>query len=277
MKKKLLFFAALASIATVFIACGNDSMKINSPFVTESMTDSVESQKGNLNYWSAITMDFPTKGNPQLVRSIQEWMADQAESSDSVDFASATDFMKDFNRRNVEYFKKSYEEEYGGDSNEDMPEDRNVNFSRCMEFEKIFEDDYFVTYLATEDVYQNGAHGLYFVKGATFRKSDGRRFGFDMLKDSSRDSIATLITKNLEGNFNAKNFEELKENLMLDEYESQVPLPRNPPYLKSDTLMFVYQQYEIAAYAYGLPVAAIPLKDLKGLLSPSFVKTLNGQ
>ena len=273
MKQKLLLFAALAFIASAFFACGNDSMKNDSAFVTESMTDSVESQIGGLNYWSAITMDFPTKGNPQLVRSIREWMADRAETSDSVDFASATDFMKDFNRRNEEYFKKSYEEDYGGDD-EDIPEDRNVNFSRCMEFEKIFEDDYFVTYLATEDVYLNGAHGLYFVKGATFRKSDGRRFGFDMLKDSSRDSIATLITKNLEGNFNAKNFEELKENLMLDEYESQVPLPRNPPYLKSDTLMFVYQQYEIAAYAYGLPEAAIPLKDLKGLLSPSFAKEI---
>jgi hypothetical protein len=38
--------------------------------------------------------------------------------------------------------------------------------------------------------------------------------------------------------------------------------------------MFVYQQYEIAAYAYGLPEAAIPLKDLKGLLSPSFAKEM---
>ena len=91
MKQKLLLFAVLAFIASAFFACGNDSMKKDSAFVTESMTDSVESQIGGLNYWSAITMDFPTKGNPQLVRSIREWMAEQAESSDSVDFASAAD------------------------------------------------------------------------------------------------------------------------------------------------------------------------------------------
>ena len=277
MKKKLLLFAALAFIVTAFLACGNDSIKKNSAFVTENMTDSLESQKGDLNYWSAITMDFPTKGNPQLVRSIQEWMADQAETSDSIDFASATDFMKDFNKRNEEYFKKSYEEDYGGDGDGDLSEERSINFSRCMEFEKIFEDDHFVTYLATEDVYLNGAHGSYFVKGATFRKSDGRRFGFDMLKDSACDSLENLISKKLEDSFEVASWKDLKECLILNDYEDKVPLPKNPPYLKGDTLMFVYQQYEIAAYAYGLPVAAIPLKDLKGMLSPSFVKTLNGQ
>ena len=272
MKQKLLLFAALAFIASAFFACGNDSVKKDSAFVTESMTDSVESQIGGLNYWSAITMDFPTKGNPQLVRSIREWMAEQAESSDSVDFASAADLMKDFNRGNEKFFKKTFEEDYIGEGA--MPEDLNINFSRSMEFEKIFENDHFVTYLSKEDIYLGGAHGSYFVKGVTFRKSDGRRFGYDMLKGSSRASIATLITKNLEVYFEAKNIEELKENLMLDEYESQVPLPHNPPFLKGDTLMFVYQQYEIAAYAYGLPEAAIPLKDLKGLLSPSFAKEI---
>lgn len=270
MKQKLLLFAALAFIASAFFACGNEPIKKDSAFVTESMTDSVESQIGGLSYWSAITMDFPTKGNPQLVRSIREWMAEQAESSDSVDFASATDFMKDFNRSNEIIFKKTFGEDIIGDG--DVPEDLSINFSRSMEFEKIFENDHFVTYLSKEDIYLGGAHGSYFVKGVTFRKSDGRRFGYDMLKGSSRDSIAALVTKNLERYFGASNFEELKENLMLDEYVSQVPLPNNPPFLKGDTLMFVYQQYEIAAYAYGLPEAAIPLKDLKGLLSPSFVK-----
>ena len=85
------------------------------------------------------------------------------------------------------------------------------------------------------------------------------------------------ISKKLEDSFEVANWKDLKECLILNDYEDKVPLPKNPPYLKGDTLMFVYQQYEIAAYAYGLPVAAIPLKDLKGMLSPSFVKTLNGQ
>ena len=280
MKKKNVLLLAVAIVAMAFIACGNNSSSTSSKaLTTEILTDSVESHKGGLHYFSAITMDFPSKGNPLLVSSILEWMADRAETSDSVDFTSATDFMKDFNKRNEAFFKETFLEDYMDEgatiSDEDTPEGSGVNMSRDIVFEKVFEDDRFVTYTVKEDVYLNGAHGVYYHQGATFRKSDGRRFGFDMLKSSERDSILSLIMKNLENYFEVKSRKELKDCLALNEYEETVSLPQNPPYLIGDTLMFVYQQYEIAAYAYGLPEAAIPLKDLKGLLSPSFQRMLN--
>jgi len=225
-------------------------------------------------------MDYPMKGNPLLIRSIQEWMADRAEMSDSIDFTSTSDFMKDFNKRNADYFKKFYLEDFEEGtvlSDEETPEDSGARMSRSLEFEKTFEDNIFVTYLAKDEIYLNGAHGSFFLHGATFRKSDGRRFGFDMLKSSESDSICSLISKNMEAYYNVKSWNELKNYLSLDEYAEKVPMPQNPPYLKGDTLIFVYQQYEIASYASGMPEAAVPLKELKGLLSPTFVRTLNGK
>ena len=54
--------------------------------------------------------------------------------------------------------------------------------------------------------------------------------------------------------------EELDNILFLE--TGIVPLPAWTPYPSEDGLVFTYQQYEIAAYAAGMPNFTIPFTDL---------------
>ena len=60
--------------------------------------------------------------------------------------------------------------------------------------------------------------------------------------------------------------EELDNYLFLE--TGVVPFPAWTPYPSEDGLVFTYQQYEIAAYAAGMPEFTIPFADLLQYLTP---------
>ena len=62
---------------------------------------------------------------------------------------------------------------------------------------------------------------------------------------------------------NGENFKKsnIWDYLMLE--KKTIPLPVHQPSLTKDGLSFVYQQYEIAAYACGLPCFTIPYAKVK--------------
>ena len=51
--------------------------------------------------------------------------------------------------------------------------------------------------------------------------------------------------------------------------EMNVALPEHGPWFTSGGLDFLYQQYEIAPYAAGMPGATIPYEKLAGLMTPA--------
>lgn len=60
--------------------------------------------------------------------------------------------------------------------------------------------------------------------------------------------------------------EELDNYLFLE--SGVVPFPAWTPYPSEDGLVFTYQQYEIAAYAAGMPEFTIPYADILPYLTP---------
>jgi hypothetical protein len=60
---------------------------------------------------------------------------------------------------------------------------------------------------------------------------------------------------------------DLKDYLLYDASVDNLPLPQFPPYFTADGLAFVYQQYEIAPYAAGMPSFTIPYDDIRPLLT----------
>ena len=60
--------------------------------------------------------------------------------------------------------------------------------------------------------------------------------------------------------------EELKEHLQLE--GDLIPLPAWTPYPTADGLCFVYQQYEIASYADGMPAFTLPFDEVQPYLTP---------
>ena len=137
--------------------------------------------------------------------------------------------------------------------------------------EKIYETSQYVTYLFTQEDYLGGAHGSMQVLGMTFRKSDGRRFGWDMLHDEEGDAFRKIMKEGLmryfsEQGYRINNDEDLQGALLIDDVNS-LQHPVSPPYLTSEGIRFIYQQYEVACYAAGMPTFAVPLHKVDPFLS----------
>lgn len=73
-----------------------------------------------------------------------------------------------------------------------------------------------------------------------------------------------------EGSVNAEN---VRDYLFLD--DETVPFPVWTPHPTEEGLCFVYQQYEIAAYAMGMPSFIIPYDALRPYLTPEAADLLN--
>ena len=131
----------------------------------------------------------------------------------------------------------------------------------------------YLTMLSSYSVYSGGAHGGHFVSGATFNKKNGHRWGWDMIDLSKREQLISLLREGLRDYFEVKSDEEMAECLLLyddpdtpEDESATLPLPVTDPYLTATGVCFVYQQYEIAAYALGLPSVEIPWAKIRPLL-----------
>ena len=129
--------------------------------------------------------------------------------------------------------------------------------------------DDFITLTYGYSVYSGGAHGGYMCDGATFNKADGRRLGWNVIDLSKKDKLIALIREGLKEYFEVKTDAELDEMLQLyddpdtpEDEAATLPLPKTEPYLTEKGMVFIYQQYEIACYAAGLPTCIIPFEKM---------------
>lgn len=84
----------------------------------------------------------------------------------------------------------------------------------------------------------------------TLRRSDGKVMRWnDWFTDP--DKVRPIIEEYMH---------DQNEDVEFDTYE--LPLPADEPYLTPGVLHFDYQQYEAAAYAYGMPSCEIPVNVL---------------
>lgn len=145
----------------------------------------------------------------------------------------------------------------------------NYTASISMQTEK------FVTLEETHEIFTGGAHGAYIVSGLTFRNSDGAQMGWNLFDMSKKAEIIALLKKGVMEYLEVGTEEELQEHLQVwddpdtpeNELEFGLPLPRAVPYVTTKGVVFIYQQYEIACYAAGLPSVIIPVEELRDLLS----------
>lgn len=143
--------------------------------------------------------------------------------------------------------------------------------SSDVKFTKVYETPQLVSFERDAYSFSGGAHGSHSVTGITFRKSDGRRFGTDMLINTAEGAFAELIKNGLKGYF-SRNGQKVAtdddlNNCLLGVHAYDLPLPQFPPYLTQKGVTFVYQQYEIAPYAAGIPTFTIPYDKIKPYLS----------
>lgn len=132
------------------------------------------------------------------------------------------------------------------------------------------ETDRYVVFLSQDYVYLGGAHGGVVGRGGlTFDKKDGSLVE-KMLDPACLDAIQPLLRKGLSQYFSDNEMEVAPEELdnILFLETGVIPFPAWTPNPSEEGLVFTYQQYEIAAYAAGMPEFTVPYADILPYLTP---------
>lgn len=255
MKKHLLLLAACALVASACNRTSNDpnafsintitvedSIQFPPELVEEWMTEDVA------HYYSEV--DAPVTGNEELRDNIIAWISSLLNpnyAGDSQDVKAMVEFDKDeFLTHEVETPQCAYQ--------------NNVKFQQ--------ENDRYITYFCESWLYMGGAHGTSYKEGATFSKATGERFTFSMLKDP--ESLCDQIKDALEKQYFLPLLEGTEvtfEDAVYSEVAESFPLPTAEPWIQNDSVYFVYEDYEIAAYVFGMPECGIPYTQLKDALT----------
>ena len=228
----------------------------------------VEQSKKDKSGEYKIVVDFPTSGNPILVNAIREYISESLGISYAGEMENNMQGSYDGDLSNGQkmidyYFDLKYKE--FKNAHDEMAEHMQGDVPTYVsetEIHYLYETDKFVTYEMKKYEDMGGAHGGTFISGMTFRKSDGRRVEWDLFTKSMQD----VIKKGLKKYFEVNTDEELENSLSL-ENTYLLPLPATPPVFTKEGVLFTYQQYEIAAYAAGLPSFIVPYNEAKSLMN----------
>lgn len=228
----------------------------------------VEQSKKDKSGEYKIVVDFPTGGNPILVNAIREYISESlgisyaGEMENNMQGSYSGD-LGDGQKMIDYYFDLKYKEfKNAHDEMAEHMQGDTPTFASETEIHYLYETDKFVTYEMKKYEDMGGAHGGTFISGMTFRKSDGRRVEWDLFTKSMQD----VIKKGLKKYFEVNTDEELENSLSL-ENTYLLPLPATPPVFTKEGVLFTYQQYEIAAYAAGLPSFIVPYNEAKSLMN----------
>ena len=140
---------------------------------------------------------------------------------------------------------------------------------------KVYETERIVVFDAVDYIYLGGAHGGVGGDGAlTFDKESGMRVR-DFFVPDAAVQMQDLLQRGLQEYFAEASDEplsSLEDFLMLD--GKQIPLPQWAPMPMKDGLVLTYQQYEIAAYAAGMPSFTLTYEEVEPFLLPETKKDL---
>lgn len=134
----------------------------------------------------------------------------------------------------------------------------------------------YIVFNSQNYVYMGGAHGGVTGSGAvTYSRADGHRI-YQFLNEGSADALQPLLIEGLKSYYTesgeSMTTEELLEHLFIE--GGNIPLPAYTPYPTANGLVFVYQQYEIASYADGMPSFTIPFEQLQSFLTADALSIL---
>jgi len=240
---------------------------------TKKIAKSQKNQTGTYD----LTIDFPVSGNATLVNAIREYISESLGGTygggeeDSLQGSYSGDIADGEKMANY-YFDlklKEFADMHKSMKAEGMPEIPELASS--TKITKDYETERVVTYLFNSYENGGGAHGGAVGSGMTFRKSDGRRVGWDMF---SSGKMQTVLRDGLKEYFEVKTDEELASNLTLTE-TYLLPMPVTPPIFGKDGIIVTYQQYEIAPYAAGMPSFVIPYNKAKAMMNNTGKQLIN--
>lgn len=137
---------------------------------------------------------------------------------------------------------------------------------------------YWLTVYTHQYSYLGGAHGSTYVKYDNIDTQTGNIIKEqELFKHDYKNILAGLIQEKVKYRNSSKNKDEYIALLIeINEIE-----PNGNFYLNKDSIVYVYNQYEIAPYVQGIVEIAIPYNEIKPIINPQYSqiieKTLNTQ
>lgn len=175
--------------------------------------------------------------------------------------------LKDYNFRNLDLELQAQKEAYFNSVKKDS-KDFKPSFNQTWEENSSmdflsFKND-ILTIMYQNDGYSGGAHGYYNIlyKNFDLKKNSVIQVS-DVFKDAKSQEISDLLMKYFIN-------KEQKEMLL-----EQKITANNNFYFDDKSITFVYNHYEITAYAAGVVEITIPFSVLKPYLKPDFISRNN--
>lgn len=258
--KNILYVAAfaLAALATSCTSCRTNSAQGSEAdsltFTTVEWSDSAKFHQ-DLSALVEISCAIPAEYGTSLADSISMWLCQQMGDSTLTHISDLQTLVSSHGSAQLANFREEIESTIAEDSGWG-----GVEMSYDLKVEVIHADAEYVTLLYTLYEYLGGAHGSTIQCGATFRRSDGHRMGWDLIADLTKEQKVAAIKNGLMKYFEVDRMDHLPDCLMIEgDFEAEFPLPATEPYLTDEGVAILYQQYEIACYAAGMPTCILPL------------------
>lgn len=273
-------FLAFAAVAAL-VACG--------PATDIDLTESCSFEQDTDHVEFSLAVELPAGGNAAsaAVRSYlldilcretsdlgfyEEPLAIPAIADDGADIDTIVSY---YGSEAVKHLEKlasadAAERAEAGFSEDDFP-----GYECDCHLQRVFTSSKCWVYVSSNYVYLGGAHGGVTGSGyMTFKKADGSLLS-GIIDSSHTEAMQPLIIKGLMDYFaeEVKTEEELFGYLFVEQGDI-IPLPSYEPFPNEDGLNFVYQQYEIAPYAAGMPGFSIPWGDVAPFLSAEAAEIL---
>ena len=195
---------------------------------------------------SSLEIEYPVSGNPVLVQNVREWINEALGGTYQglLDDANAffNHYAKDLNK---------VDEGYG-----EYVQNK---------IHLVYENERIITFLHESSYYGGGAHGISASTGTTFRKSDGKIFTNDLIREYHK--LKPAMARGLRDYFSVSTDEELLERVQLESRLcgniDDIPAPNSHPWITAEGIVFLYVPYEIACYADGSPTFVLPVSEVE--------------
>ena len=215
---------------------------------------SVRIEKKNNYCVYRVTAEYPFIQEHITSQAIREWINETLGGEYTGDLMDYQKMLEFYANENIKY--------YSGAEYAEMVADTGPS-ERIYEFKRGYETGNIITFKINGELYSSGAaHGMPIETATTFRKSDGRRFSWEMFTRDGLNRLKPILVKKLRTDYGDDTFFKVP-NASDPEFE----LPDMDPYFDEGGLVFSYSPYEIAPYSEGYITVTLPLTMVKSMLN----------
>jgi hypothetical protein len=249
-------FFIVTIIALSFFSCKKETTENALQFNTIEYTSTPEDSIVN-NFSYDINISYPTSySNDSILQLIQQDIL-FITTNDSLPFKSSVkESIEEYITRTKTDWKTSLDEFKRIRGNE------KISFSSqlIIKAEPAYADSSILSYKSTVYSYTGGAHGITVITYRSYDLKNGKALSeSDIFEVDYNEFLSNCILKNLEQNC-------LDSNCDIQQYYLDKVVPNGNFYLNDKGITYLFNQYEIAAYAYGQTEIFIPYSDIISIL-----------